>query len=297
MLREKDWHMLDIPEGKINDYEISHDIKPPGTELRTSNMRTTLLGQQPGKILKFGYETCWHKLSYDGGTWMTDLPIEQSQHDRELADFKGHVLVGGLGLGYAVTHLCRRPEINHVTVVEKSIEVVKLVEPYLKVPRGKLTVITEDLFNYLRDMRPMYGGPAYDYCFYDIWQSDGEHTLWEQVVPLRKLTQEGDVCDDLYVICWNEDVMRGQLVFSMRSRLLWLDDRVKGLPKGDKRFQMPTLENMCEKRDDIYWDWMVPFWRSYRDDEFSKEELMDFAGRYCAIVGKPGWEQGWQDLV
>ena len=96
--------ILKIPEGKRGEYAITHKGYPAGTVLSTSNLRTAMMGGHKGNKILFEEESTWHELSYDGGVWMTDLPIEQAQCDAQLGGdaISGSVLVGGLGLGYCL---------------------------------------------------------------------------------------------------------------------------------------------------------------------------------------------------
>lgn len=291
-LKNKNWHVLDIPEGTVGDYAIKHMHEPAGAKLSTGNMRTSLFGQPSVDIL-FEQPTRWHELLEEGGRWMSDLPIEQAQADKALENVHGKILVGGLGLGYAATHLCRNPDVDHITVVEISSEVIELVEMHLTLTpgrggdmQGKMDIWNGDLFDFLR-----VAEKSYDYCFFDIWQSDGEGTFWETVVPLRNLTQ--GICDDENIICWNENVMRAQLVTAIMSRVYWIN-----LPKEQLNFIgadkcTPTLDDLCIKRDDKYWDWMVPYWEDYRSERFDREDAQVYARDYCELVGRPGWEEEW----
>jgi len=278
--KTKDWHILDIPEGKSGEYQIRHIHKDAGTCLDTANMRCQMFGQ-PNVKLMFDHPTRWHELSYEGGVWMTDLPIEQAQHDRELQEAHGDVLIGGLGLGYAATQLIRRPEVDSVTVVEISPEVIELVQPHID---DEIIVICADLFEYLEGLTPV---PPFDYCFFDIWQSDGEGTFFETVVPLRKLAQPW--LNDEDIICWNEDVMRGQLNMALQSRLAFLQHPLEGA-------KPLTIDMLCEKQNNVYWDWMIPYWKALRDGRFDKEDAGHYAQVYCELVGKAGFEETWDRL-
>ena len=125
---------LSIPQRKLGKISIEKMVVKPGTELVTASARSSLLGGQENKPVSFAYETEWHRMQEeDVGTWMTDLPIEQAQHDNMLdGRLYGHVLVGGLGLGYAATMLSHQPQIHEITVVEQSQDVVDLVWRHLK---------------------------------------------------------------------------------------------------------------------------------------------------------------------
>ena len=291
---EKNWHKLDIPEGEIGEYQISHRITPPGTVLQTGTLRTSFFGQ-PTESIEFPYEARWHYLSYDGGVWMSDTPVEQIQHDREMKFLDGDVIVGGLGLGYCLTVLRDDPHVKSVRVVEKSKEVIDLVWPHLDLPSDKFEIVHADLFDFLKS----YDGPTVDSCFYDIWQSDSENTFWTKVVPLRELTAAKSVCDDDCVICWNEDVMRGQLTYNLGSKLAWVhrainDEHTISPYIADK---MPTIDELATKEDSIWWDWAVPFWKYVQNGEIGVDVAHQWIASYTRLVGTPNWEEGWDEFV
>lgn len=248
--------ILDIPEGTSGDFSITHDVKPAGTELLSWNPRVALFGQR-GESVTYAEPTRWHTLREGDGIWMTDLPIEQRQMDDLVRSASGRVLVGGLGLGYAVVALAAKPRVKEIVVVEKSRDVINLVWPWtvqrvadLQLPCQKLTIANADLFDYLK-VTP----DRYPWGLFDIWQGDGETTFHTMVVPLRKLAY-GIV---RRVECWNEDVMRGQLLQGISTRRHMLD-------AGAVFADMLSLDTLCDRKDrSIYTAWARPFWEWYRD--------------------------------
>lgn len=298
-MMKQEWNpVLHIPEGQINDYKIEHVHQPAGYEASTSSARCTMIGGQPaGVTLKFDHPTVWHKLSYGGGVWMTDLPIEQAQHDRELADMKGDVLVGGLGLGYAVTQLCLRPEIENVVVIEKSKEVIDLVMPHLRIPQGKVTLVHADLLDWIETTHANQADetPCFDYAFYDIWQGDGMSTFFDVVCKLRQMSE--GIAPDAQVVCWNEDVMRGQLIHNLSTAVAFATGSL--IVGSDKRTPDEILDSYAKPKPvgDLgaqYHDWMVPFFAAIKDGMIDADKAMHHVRSYCAIYGRPRWEEWWQ---
>lgn len=272
----KPWEgVIDIPEGVCGEYSVEHHFKPAHKPISKFTMRSAVLGgHKHSKPLEFDHQTKWHRLLGPTGVWMTDLPVEQYQHDCELRDVKdGPVLMGGLGLGYAATVLAKRRGINQIVVVEKSKEVIELVEPYLKDRRHVIRVIHGDLFEFLKTFSHF----RFAWAFYDIWQSDGEGTFFDIVCPLLELSK-GMVPMDK-VICWNEDVMRTQLLLGIQSRLYALtvmkDENI-------------TLDTLCEFRQTPYWDYAVPFFRCMRKFEIEeiKYPFNEMASWYARKFGR-----------
>ena len=282
-------NVLSIPAGRSGAFAVEHVERPVGYVFHLANARTAIFGGHAGGKVVYDRPTTWHRLTEEGRVWMTDDPIEQAQHDRELATIRrGRVLVGGLGLGYAATVLARRPGVAEVVVVEKSPEVVELVAPHLvqddPAARRKLTVVRADLFEYLGGLPPTR--PRFDHAFYDIWASDGEATFFEVVVPLLRLSR-GRVRRT--PVCWNESVMRGQLYHSISSRWAFLM-----MPGGDGT---PTLEELCDPKGSFWRDWSVPFFRWVRRERPERATVEEKAALYAGCYGRPSFSAVWQAVA
>jgi hypothetical protein len=284
--------VLDIPEGKSGDFKLQHVHRKAGTVLRSGNMRTMFYGQA-GDSIQFEEPTRWHALLEDGGVWMTDDPIEQRQHDEALAGARGHVLVGGLGLGYAVVALARNRHVKSITVVEKSQDVanltwdatvarVKTFRPKIKC----LKLVVADLFDYLKAWDAVLDsntvGQPFDWAFYDIWQSDGEATFHNVVVPLRKLSHDRVKT----VVCWNEDVMRGQLAMGLSSRIHFIQPHPTDVTLSVYGMPLKTAAEFATIKGNVWWDWAVPFWEWVRDTNPSIEEASAQSQAYAREYGR-----------
>lgn len=281
--------VLKIPKGRRGNYVIQHFKHPAGTVLATGNMRTRLIGGQPFERLRFNHETTWHKLRYEGGVWMTDLPIEQAQHDRELLPFEGSVLVAGLGLGYCLEVLARNELVDDILVVEKSQEVVDLVWPHVSdAVREKATCEVADIFEFfVRLTEDSDVCAVWDYGFYDIWQADSLGTFFDTVLPLLELSALR--VDE--VVCWNEDVMRGQLASNLIGRML------QTVLPSEAKLTLEDLAGTCpvkmpEGRLFQEWDWARPFFKTLVEKGVREpgEEFNRLAGMYALSLGRMEWK-------
>lgn len=280
-LANKQWHLnIDIPEGESGSHCIIHEHKPANTVLELTSLRTAIIAGHAPRKIRFEQPTRWHRLAYEGGTWMTDYPIEQIQIDHHLRAMHGDILVGGLGLGYAAVKLCERDEVQSVTVIELSQDVINLVAEHIAHP--KLTVICADLDKWVVDQATL-GELWFDFAFYDTWQSDGEGTFHNTVIPLRT-NSEGLVGG---VACWNEDVMRGQLRNGLISRYM-LVGQMKNKP------EWADLDLLTTPRGDVFWDWQVPFFVAVKSGRVPPEFVQDLADTYTRIYGLSGWEEDWE---
>ena len=212
-----------------------------------------------------------------------------------MRNVSGRELIGGLGLGYSAQMLARRKRVQHVVVIEKSPEVVKMVAQHLRVPRGKLTVIVGDLFDFLDDpspgLHPMddRARVKFDWAFYDIWASDSERTFHKMVLPL--IRKSVGLVDPARVLCWNENIMRAQLNMGLWSRCA-LDALPQ--PVGTKREW--TRADFQKTSGDVYHDWSVPFFQ-WAGDRPLDDKLQEAIEVYAGTWGRPGWEERWNAFV
>ena len=119
--------------------------------------------------------------------WMVDAPSEAATNDVPAMHAHGNVLTFGLGIGYFLYMALINPEVNSVTVVEKSPQVIEMFSRFLlpQFPQDKEIIIENgDAFE---DFNEKFLS-QYDYVYTDIWFSaeDGlviTEKLLEQYVP------------------------------------------------------------------------------------------------------------------
>lgn len=273
--------VMNIPEGKSGAWSIRHFHKGPGESVPMNTSRTKIYGQPGPLFMSYNKPTRWHGLYEDKGMWMSDFPVEQRQCDDAIRHIsEGTVLVGGLGLGYAATALALKKKVKKVIVVEIESHVISLVRPHLlngREERLKIEVVHEDIMEYLKSSGPDY----FDNAFYDIWLSDGEGTFFETVCPLLKLSK-GKV--RRRPKCWNEDIMRSQLLMSLHQRKMLLDNP-QVMPPNTPSFDLDALST---PRDTIWWDWMVPFWKVVKaHPDWSADNFSNAALLYSQGYGDP----------
>ena len=147
-----------LPPGKAGDIEIDHftfDKKMADTH------RVTSMFSREAPIPEGTYA----RLKIGGTTMMSDTPMEQRSNRYVVRKAKGDVLIAGLGIGMIVVAMAQDPEVKTITVIEKSADVIKLVEPHLhKVTKGKLTVIEADIFEFKPEKNQKW-----DTIYFDIW--------------------------------------------------------------------------------------------------------------------------------
>ena len=105
------------------------------------------------------------KLVGDGGTLMSDTPLEQEAYKLPVSLARGDILVIGLGIGLFLQLLRERNTlVKHITIVELREEVKSLV--WRKVKSSNTELIIADGKEYLKD-----AGRQFDYIFIDVWGS------------------------------------------------------------------------------------------------------------------------------
>jgi len=97
----------------------------------------------------------YFELYNNGHSWMVhnkeeDCSIKEMYSSYDLAH--GDVLISGLGFGILALWLCNKPEVNSVTVIEISKDVIKIFKDYNLIP-DKLTIINDDIITYNTDKK------------------------------------------------------------------------------------------------------------------------------------------------
>ena len=127
----------------------------------------------------------------DGNEWMTLTPVDLDTCEDAIAAAHGRVVTFGLGLGYYAYMTARKPEVESVTVVEKSEDVIKLFETYIQ-PQlecaDKIRIVNEDAFLYAKHTM---SSEKFDYAFVDTWRdaSDGA-PMYERMKALEHLSPD-----------------------------------------------------------------------------------------------------------
>jgi hypothetical protein len=102
-----------------------------------------------------------------GRVWMSDPPQERMMMHANAMRSHGSVLVGGLGLGIFPQYAASRREVEGFTIVERSPEVISLIEPVLRESVSlPVTIIHSSLEEYLAECTDRF-----DTVFLDTWET------------------------------------------------------------------------------------------------------------------------------
>ncbi len=111
----------------------------------------------------------------NGNEWMTLTPVDLDTCEEAVDRARGRVVTFGLGLGYYAYMASEKPEVESVTVVELSADVIRLFEKHILPQmnnRHKIKIVNADAFEYAEKVMP---SEHFDLAFVDTWRdaSDG----------------------------------------------------------------------------------------------------------------------------
>lgn len=144
-------YKVNLPEGESGTWKVER-FEVSESDAQIHNIRAAF--NPAGGGIKPGTYT---QLTRNGTVVMSDTPSEIQDHLRFIDRAKGRVLITGLGLG----------EVTHVTVIEKSPDVIRLVAPtLLERFGGRLEIIEADAYTW----KPPKGA-RWDYAWHDVWDN------------------------------------------------------------------------------------------------------------------------------
>lgn len=183
-------YKVKLPTGKCGDWSVEHfEVNEKQAEIeRLSSIFNGNRGVPAGTY------TALKESRY---LIMSDTPNEIQDHLSIIREAKDHVLINGLGLGVVLQAVIEKPEVTHVTVIEKSKEVIVLVGLFYQEKYGdKLTIIHADAL----DWKPPKG-QAFGAVWHDIWNDICVDNLPEMIKLHRKYGRRTD---------WQDSWCRGE---------------------------------------------------------------------------------------
>ena len=145
-----------IPEAKLGEAEVVH-FEITEEQARFARMRAAI-GHSRERVLPGRYA----QLRVRNQLVMSDTGHEQQTNRELVRRSHGKILIGGLGLGMVLVPILKKAEVDHVTVIEKSADVISLVGACFDSP--KLEIIEADILEW----KPPRG-TRYDAIYFDIW--------------------------------------------------------------------------------------------------------------------------------
>jgi hypothetical protein len=145
-----------LPEGHSGNVEIRHMV----IDKRTSEFTALRAAFNPGRDLHVS-EGRYAQLFVGGGIMMSDTDMEKRSNTSVCNHATGRVLIAGLGLGMIIHPIAKKPDVESITIVEMSPDVIKLVAPSLP---EKAEVVEGDIFKWTPAK-----GAKFSTIYFDIW--------------------------------------------------------------------------------------------------------------------------------
>lgn len=199
-------YKVNVPEGREGKWRVERVVVSE-ENAKFSALRSMVKGS--GRCVPEGTYT---RLIYSGifdTTVMSDTPNEIRDHLIPIRKALGHCLINGLGLGVVLQGMLENPDVEHVTVIGLSPEVIKLVGTHYQDIYGeRLTIIQADALEY----KPPKG-ERYDVVWHDIWGNICTDNLPAMHKPHRKYGQrcgwQGSWCRELHEYHLRQEKQRG----------------------------------------------------------------------------------------
>ena len=173
---------VDIPDGKVGKWSIC-TVTVSKRDADFAAMRSAMHGNS-----RYVPEGTYKGLKRDGA-WdmiMSNTPDEIRDMYSFFKEARGKVLINGLGLGVALKVILEKKNednkyaVDHVTVIEQSEDVIKLVgEHFIKKYPDRLNIIQADALTYKPTNK-------YDVVFHDIWDNICSDNLNDMKLLHRK---------------------------------------------------------------------------------------------------------------
>lgn len=164
--------------------------------------------------------------------WMTLTPVDIDTCKEATRAAHGRVITFGLGLGYYAYMAAEKPEVESITVIEKSPDVIKAFREGL-LPhfphKEKIRIIEADAFVYAEEEMPK---EHFDLAFVDTWRDAGDGLpMYLKMKPLEKLSP------DTKFLYWIEKFLLSRLRSAVFEEIWEKESNVPHGIDGDITFE------------------------------------------------------------
>ena len=177
----------------------------------------------------------------NGNEWMTLTPVDLDTCEDAIARAHGKVITFGLGLGYYAYMVSEKENVEKITVIEKSENVIRLFEKYI-LPQfshpEKVEIICDDAFEYAEYDMPK---THFDYAFVDTWRDASDGTpMYERMKKLEKLNSNTEFS------YWIENFLISRLrAYKFEDLYNKTNNDAPDAPKNYKEFTEMLTDNGC----------------------------------------------------
>lgn len=176
-----DFPKCTIPEGSSGDWRVEK-FSVTKDEIKIFNMRCMF---QPGGASRMMIPGDYTKLTRNGIVVMSDTPAELRDHWEPVWKASGNCLINGLGLGIILAACLAKDDVESVTVIEKSSDVIALTAPHFDDHRVK--IIQADAYTWQPPK-----SQRYNIVWHDIWDYICGDNLPEMTKLHRKYGRRAD---------------------------------------------------------------------------------------------------------
>lgn len=231
----KNINLSDIKEG---NWEIRTEKYAPYRGVICDDM---IIDPDHSEIPPLGFfteEFCFPAILEGGNEWMTLTPVDLDTCEEAIEAAHGRVVTFGLGLGYYAYMASEKEEVDEVTVVELSSEVIDLFKRHIlpQMPnRQKIKIVNMDAFEYAEKIMPK---EHFDIAFVDTWRdaSDGA-PMYKRMKALEHLSP------DTKFLYWIENFLISRI---RAENFAQIEDQIK---LGE--YKPHSIIDIIEKIDEI----------------------------------------------
>ena len=138
------------------------------------------------------------RLTHSGEVVMSNTQMEKDTNLDFVNHAHGDILIGGLGIGLVLMAIQDKKEVNSITVIEHSPEVIELIKDQLPL-NDKVKIVLADVFQYVPNKK-------YNVIYLDIWNYINSDIYREEMLPLMEYYAEYLVSEqedpNRYLDCW-----------------------------------------------------------------------------------------------
>lgn len=177
---------VDVPEGTSGDWDvIRFEVTPEGAD--NDRLRAQIAAYQGRRVMSVPAGV-YTQLKCGSTIVMSDTPGEMVDHIDPVIRATGRVLIAGLGIGMVLQAVLDKPGVTHVTVVELSEDVIKLVGPHYEERYGDRLLIRQ---GNIMSWCPPRGTnlQPYDAAWFDIWDNKCGDNLPEMTTLSRRFSR------------------------------------------------------------------------------------------------------------
>lgn len=179
---------VDIPENTIGDWHVRR-VTGDSSNIYSLAFDRPIGGPDGEPYGTYAFMT--HTRNGRKHPVMQDTHLKYAEHQSLWDGATGHVLIGGLGIGFVNCKLIEMPHVLSVTIIENSQEVIDLVWPYCpKDERFSLVHADIDTWN------PPEGS-HWNYAWLDTWINNNSIKDHEEYIQMLH-DRYHSFCDSLH---------------------------------------------------------------------------------------------------